>query len=47
MTEVNNIINISDDKTEAATKIKNDPPIGFHWDDSYGKSIINIRTGVV
>ena len=47
MTEVNNIIAISDDETEAATKIKNDPPIGFHWDDSYERSVINTRTGVV
>ena len=46
MTEVNNTIDISDNKSEAATNLKIDPPIGFHWDDSYGRCIINTRTGV-
>ena len=43
MTEVNDIIDISDDETEAATNYKIDPLIGFHWDDSYGRYVINTR----
>ena len=44
---MNNIIDISDNETEAATNLKIDPPIEFHWDDSYGRCVINTRTGVV
>ena len=40
---MNDIIEISDDETEAATNLKIDPPIGFHWDDSYGRCVINTR----
>ena len=47
MTEVNDTIDISDDESEVATNLKIDTPIGFHWDDSYGRSTINTITGVV